>query len=183
MKRKLKPQGSQEIAVKSSFIIPGRLPGMNEIIDEARTNKYSSNGLKRVMEDDITIAMLMHKAKPVHGRVIVSVWWYEPDARRDPDNIHAGIKFILDAMVSNGLIDGDGQKHIAGIIHHVAKDKNNPRVYVEYENQQSIEAREVQMMSSAAVSEIVAAMGRKNDDAANEAVADKLTMMWDSEVE
>lgn len=47
---------------------------------------------------------------PEFNKVVIIITWYEPDERRDPDNIMAGQKFILDGLVAAGTIPNDSQK-------------------------------------------------------------------------
>lgn len=112
------------------FVIPGRLPGLNDMIDAARTNKFESARQKK--ENTELVGWCAKKAKlPKMKRVNLSIVWYEPNEKRDPDNIHAGVKFILDGLVIAGVIKNDGRKQIAKISHEIFTDKTNPRVEVE----------------------------------------------------
>ncbi len=110
------------------FWIPGRLPGMNEIIDDARSNKFKAATVKKRWTQ--AIACLIRKRKPIKGRCHIYFVWIEPNLRRDPDNIRAGAKMILDGMVDAGVIVKDSQKYIAGL-HDIYKlDRKNPGVRV-----------------------------------------------------
>lgn len=114
----------------TSFTIPGRLPGMNEIIDAARKNRYDSAEMKKANTE--FVAWCVKKAKlPKMKRISLDIRWYEPNNMRDTDNIHAGVKFILDGMVIAGVLQNDGRKQIAKITHEIFTDKANPRVEVE----------------------------------------------------
>jgi len=108
--------------------IPGRLPGLNEIIAAAKEHFGSYANMKD--EYTASIAWLAKKL-PNFEKVALIITWYEPNSRRDPDNIMAGQKFILDGMVAAGTIPNDSQKHIKGIVHRFRVDKRNPRVEVE----------------------------------------------------
>ena len=110
--------------------IPGRLPGLNEIIAAAKSHyaKYSTEKKERTEE----VAWLAKKAGlPKYERAHLVITWYEPNSRRDPDNVMAGQKFILDGLVQAGVLPGDSQKYIAGIVHRFRVDKRRPRVEVE----------------------------------------------------
>ena len=112
------------------FEIPGRLPGLNEIIAAAKSHyaKYSTEKKEYTEE----VAWLAKQARlPKFEKAYLVITWFEPDRRRDPDNIMAGQKFILDGMVAAGTIPNDSQKHIKGIVHRFRVDKRNPRVEVE----------------------------------------------------
>jgi len=63
-------------------------------------------------------------------KVILWCRWMEGNKRRDPDNVFAGQKFILDAMVNLGVIKDDSQDYVAAIFHTLAIDRVKPRVEV-----------------------------------------------------
>ena len=114
------------------LIIPGRLPGLNDMIDAARGNKYEAARQKK--ENTELVMWYAKKAKlPKMKRVNVSVVWYEPNEKRDPDNVEAGIKFLLDGLVSAGVLANDGRKQIGTIKHDVLVDKDKPRIEIEIE--------------------------------------------------
>lgn len=118
------------ISRPGKFIIPGRLPGLNEMIDAARSSKYTSAQQKRRHTEDI--AWYIKAAKIPHFQKInVIITWYEPNKDRDKDNIHAGVKFIMDALVMAGVIKNDGWRYVGTISHDTQVDKFNPRVEVE----------------------------------------------------
>ena len=110
------------------FKIPGRLPGLNEIIDAAKSHfgEYAS-----MKETYTNMVGWLAKKLPTYEKIALIITWYEPDRRRDPDNIMAGQKFILDGLVAAGTIPNDSQKYIQGIVHRFRVDKRNPRIEVE----------------------------------------------------
>jgi Holliday junction resolvase RusA-like endonuclease len=115
------------------LIIPGTLPGLNEIIDAAKKGKRGYQpyaDMKRHYCQIISVlAYKMDKhTKPVN----VFIDYYEPTAKRDPDNIAAGgAKLILDSLVKAGVIQNDTQKYIKSITQTVSVDRDNPRVVVD----------------------------------------------------
>jgi len=112
------------------FEIPGRLPGLNEIIAAAKSHyaKYSTEKKERTEE----VAWLAKQARlPKFEKACLVITWFEPDRRRDPDNIMAGQKFILDGLVQAGTITNDSQRYIQSITHRFGVDRENPRVEVE----------------------------------------------------
>jgi len=110
------------------FEIPGRLPGLNEIVAAAKSHFGAYAKMK--YKHTTAIAWLAKKL-PTYKRVDLVITWHEPDQRRDPDNIMAGQKFILDGLVAAKVIPNDNQKHIVSIVHRFRVDKQNPRVEVE----------------------------------------------------
>ena len=110
------------------FEIPGRLPGFNEIIEAAKRNPHE---YARMKETYTAMVAWLAKKLPRFEKVALVITWYEPDQRRDPDNIMAGQKFILDGLVAAGTIPNDSQRYIQGILHRFRVDKQNPRIEVE----------------------------------------------------
>ena len=105
--------------IEQGFFIPGPLPGFNEMeaarglgkrTGKRRPNRY--NDLKRKWENLICIEITRHRIKPVIVRAELEFYWCEPDKRRDPDNIAAGKKFILDALVLSGVLPKDSQRWV-----------------------------------------------------------------------
>jgi len=56
--------------------------------------------------------------------------WFEKNARRDPDNIRAGSKFLLDALVKLAIIPDDSQKWVHEISDEFHVDKKYPRIEI-----------------------------------------------------
>lgn len=113
------------------IIIPGRLPGFNEIIDAAKYARNKYQAYSQMKEHYTNMVAWLTKRLPKFKKVALIITWYEPNRHRDPDNIMAGQKFILDGLVESGIIPNDNQKHIQGILHKFAVDRKNPRVEVE----------------------------------------------------
>ena len=112
------------------LIISGRLPDLNETIDVCRRDKYmAAREKKRCTEMVAWIARAANIKRM--SRVDLIVTWYEETRKRDPDNIHAGIKFILDGLVLAGVIKNDTQRYVGDVTHRVRLDRDNPRIEVE----------------------------------------------------
>ena len=63
--------------------------------------------------------------------------FYEPDKRRDRDNVSSfARKVIQDAMVRCGTIQDDGWDHVTGYLDRFEVDKKNPRIVVEFIEQE-----------------------------------------------
>jgi len=117
------------------FKIPGKLPGTNEIIAAAKQGEGKYQPYALMKEEYTSMVAWLAKKMPQYGRVALVITWYEPDRRRDPDNIMGGQKFILDGLVMAGTIPDDSQKHIHSIAHKFEVDRENPRVEVEIKEQ------------------------------------------------
>lgn len=118
--------------MKKTLIIEGRLDGLNEYTRACRKNKFA--GAKMKKENEVIIsACILEQLQGVYfdGVVELSFRWYEKDRKRDLDNIAMAKKFILDALVSNGIIVADGWKGVIGFTDNFFVDKENPRIEVD----------------------------------------------------
>lgn len=114
------------------FVIDGRLPSLNDYTRECRANKYLANKTKEKCEKSIIFAIREAKLQKVTVYPIsLKITWYEPNKRRDIDNIQFATKFIQDALVKAGILENDSQKYVVSLEHTVKVDKNNPRIEVE----------------------------------------------------
>jgi hypothetical protein len=118
--------------VKSNFIIWGKLAGWNDL---SRVHPIVAH--KRKMKDSKRVqwAIKLARLKPFREAVIISVVWVEPDFRRDPDNVSSGgLKVILDALVSMGIIPNDTRRWVKQVNNTFADpNKANPCVVVDLE--------------------------------------------------
>lgn len=51
---------------------------------------------------------------PLFSPFTIGFVWYEPNAKRDPDNVVFAKKFILDGLKVGGIIPDDSQKWVRG---------------------------------------------------------------------
>lgn len=114
------------------FVIPGILPGLNEYINAERRNRYAAAGMKRQAERAIAMhARAQHRKAHFTQPVMMHYLWVERNRKRDKDNIAFARKFIQDAFVRAGILDGDGWRHIEGFTDRFAVDPAGPRVEIE----------------------------------------------------
>lgn len=114
--RRVLPYVQQVAVMVQRFTIQGRLPGLNEIIAAAKKKPAGVhyNRLKHEAELLILDGIRRSKVRPVSTLQTLNFCWYEPNKKRDKDNIAAGKKFILDALVGAGILPGDGWGYVAG---------------------------------------------------------------------
>lgn len=96
--------------------VPGPLPGMNEIIASAKG--FGGRGIGySVLKNQWTglVANLARRAKlqPV-ARAHFAFRWLETKRTRDPDNIVAARKFVMDGLVDANVIVDDRWAEVAG---------------------------------------------------------------------
>lgn len=117
--------------MEHTLIIDGQLNNLNDYTKACRTNRYAGAKMKSENEAIISLYIKM-QMKNLHfpGRVALSFRWYEPNRKRDLDNIAFAKKFVLDALVNNGIIKADGWKCVTGFTDEFFVDKENPRIEV-----------------------------------------------------
>lgn len=114
------------------FVIDGRITGYNQYIDKCRRNPYQANKTKQSIQEIIQWDIKAQRVgKPTSYPVEVYINWYEPNDKRDVDNIQSGQKFILDALVNVGILENDSRKYVSQIHHMVYTDRDKPRIEVE----------------------------------------------------
>ena len=120
--------------VFQSLLIPIRLPGLNEMLAGCRQARGRSSAYAIAKNDSTAFVARLCKAQ---GLVPMSsgkfrFFWHERTRRRNPDNIAAGKKFILDGLVQAGILPNDGWSEVvdySDVFIHGVKDQ----VYVEME--------------------------------------------------
>lgn len=120
--------------MRQTITIPGRLPGMNEYSAAQRGNRYKGAQMKAAAQRLIEGCITSGRIRPASGPVTLHYRFFEPNCRRDLDNI-AGFahKVTQDALVSCGILTDDGWKEIKGFTDVFAVDRNQPRIEVDIE--------------------------------------------------
>lgn len=113
------------------FTIPARLPGLNEIIEANRTNRYE--GAKQKEIADMLVAFHAKRIKPLESPCVVKIRFIEPNKKRDIDNIYSGAKFVLDGLRKAGILKNDSQKWVVDLKCEIGFDKD-ARVEVEIDD-------------------------------------------------
>lgn len=112
-----------------TFTIPGRLPGYNELTKGHWAKRYRTKDAAMTL---VGWCIRGARLSPITSPVAVAIRCYEPDKRRDYDNVTAGAsKVILDALQNCGILKGDGQKYVTRVEPSVEIDRKNPRIEVE----------------------------------------------------
>lgn len=124
------------------FIVPGRLPGLNEYTTACRTNPHKGAKMKREAQERVEYAIILAQHRggigplaPIPQRFRPPVWieytFYEPNKRRDKDNVASfAHKVIQDALVHLGLLDNDGWGDVSGWQDGFGVDRRSPRIEV-----------------------------------------------------
>lgn len=98
----------------TKIVLPLRLPGLNEYTAACRGNRFAGATMKRKCQTEI--ARYVYGTPAVTRPVIVRIEWMEKTARRDIDNLSFAKKFILDALVEEGVLPDDSRKWVRGFV-------------------------------------------------------------------
>jgi Holliday junction resolvase RusA-like endonuclease len=107
---------------------------LNDYTAAERSGWQAAANMKKRCEN-----IVIHSARSlgdvqIYDRVYMTYTWYEPNQRRDLDNISSfGRKVIQDALVKSKILQNDGWKNISGFQDRFFVDKKNPRIVVEIE--------------------------------------------------
>ncbi len=112
------------------FVIPGRLPGLNEMNYADRSGPYAGARAKKKLTRYCAQWAIACRVPEFKCPVAVHIVWYEPNRLRDRDNIHAGAKYILDGLQKARKIKNDSQKWVRDLTNSVQVDAKNPRVEI-----------------------------------------------------
>lgn len=113
------------------FFCPMQLPTLNEYTRASRGNKYASAQMKKKAENIVAWYAISQLGRWNTQKPVFLVFhWVEKNKKRDHDNVAFAKKFVQDALVTAGVLAGDGWKHVDGFIDLFSVDKNNPGVEV-----------------------------------------------------
>lgn len=118
------------------LIIQGRLAGMNEYTEVNRKNRYAGASMKKKEQARVEWAIVnqLRTVKTLKPPVYLTYTYFEPNQRRDKDNISAfAHKVVQDALTETGRLENDGWKQIDGFRDEFFVNKENPRIEVRIE--------------------------------------------------
>ncbi len=104
--------------------IPHRFPCRNKQEAAARSNRFVAAKMKKEYTEIARLHFLTYGVKNV-GLSDFTFTWFEPNARKDPDNISGGVKFIFDGMQKAGFLANDGWKNVNNISHRFAISRDD----------------------------------------------------------
>jgi Holliday junction resolvase RusA-like endonuclease len=100
------------------FFIPVRMPNLNDYIDELNAHRQAGAAMKKewteLTAEYAKAARLGHFTEPI----TLEFHWYEPNTKRDQDNVAFAKKFILDGLKLHGVITDDSYKWVKGFSDH-----------------------------------------------------------------
>jgi Holliday junction resolvase RusA-like endonuclease len=105
------------------------LPSLNDYTAACRSNAYVGAKFKKEVEEVIgwyiKQAVTSKTLTPPKSAVMLRFEWREKTKRRDADNIASAKKFILDALVTNGILKDDSRKYVKGFYDVIIDDKTD----------------------------------------------------------
>lgn len=125
----------------TAFWMHGKLPSLNELLEDRARGFYDRRKGKRFHEDRLKKACMEKVVIRARASKFmapsVGCWTYlfrEPDRTRDPLNILAGaVKIIEDALVTAGMSPGDGWNSVRALRPHFDLDSDEPGVLVAWD--------------------------------------------------
>jgi len=140
------------LGTKSEYVltIPGRLPGLNEYTNTCRTNPNKGNRMKQEAQTAIMWQIMAQMRRCKFQRPVFLLFtFYEQDRRRDKDNVSSfARKVIQDALVKTGTLEDDGWDNVTGYLDRFEVDKDNPRIVVEFIEQEVAPCKDRRAKSS-----------------------------------
>ena len=133
--------GSKGISVvgDQTLFIPGPLPGLNKWLLAKGAGKYVYNAKKKKLEEKICYLCLEQKTA-YYEQAWFWFEWLELHRRRNPDNVAADKKFILDGLVKARRLPEDGWSQVLGWLDTFQVDRENPGVRVHIFKENPLEA-------------------------------------------
>lgn len=116
--------------MKHIYTIQGRLSGANEVISAMNAHRYAGAKLKASETKRCALWAMTGNVPRFTKPVDVHFHWFEPNKKRDKDNIRYGSKFILDGLREAGKLPNDGWAWVLDMSDSFDVDKLNPRVEV-----------------------------------------------------
>jgi Holliday junction resolvase RusA-like endonuclease len=103
--------------------VEGKFPGMNNIVAASKTHYAVYAKMKKENTElfQVATANFPKFDKPVS----ITFTWFYRNINRDPDNMMAAQKFVLDGLVKSGCLPNDTGREIAALNHifiHGEKD-------------------------------------------------------------
>lgn len=120
--------------MRAGMVVEGRSPSLNDFISAERANRHVGAKMKRRETDRARAAAVAAGMPRFVGPVAVRFLWVERDRRRDLDNVAFAKKVVLDGLVEAGVLEDDGQRHVAALQDTFEVDPARPRVVVEVED-------------------------------------------------
>ena len=116
----------------TKLTIPGDIfPSLNAVLNSAKIHWRKYYSMQQSLIHLISYYVKRQNIEPIKDYPVhITFRWIMGNRRKDPDNVAAGKKFIVDALVLDGVLKGDEWKYISGFKDEFDIDIENQRVEV-----------------------------------------------------
>ena len=104
----------------------GRLPSANDFINFNRINRFQGALMKKRYTQELADVFRSQTQERFTKHVTCTVHFFEDSMRRDDDNVISGLKFVLDGLVTAGILKDDSPKYC-----HVKAERFQSRLIVD----------------------------------------------------
>ena len=106
-----------------NFYLEHDFMDLNKYINKERIPKRGRFIANKIKQDaTLYVAkMVMNKHKMIDKKCDVEFIWHETNQKVDPDNVAFCCKYVLDGLVSGGILKNDSHKYIKSIHHYFEK--------------------------------------------------------------
>lgn len=117
--------------MRAVLVIDGTMRGLNDWRDAIQRSPHAGNDMARAAKKRVA-ALAREQRVPRFERPVVVIFdWYEPNKRRDLDNVAGtGQKWVLDGLVAADVLPDDNADHVVGIQHWLHFDALEPGAIV-----------------------------------------------------
>ncbi len=115
----------------ATLVIDGTMKGLNDWRAAIQRSPHAGNDMARAAKRRVESLARQQMVPRFDGPVVVVFDWFEPNLRRDLDNIAGtGQKWVLDGLVAAGVLPDDDMAHVVGIQHWAHLDALEPGAIV-----------------------------------------------------
>ena len=123
------PKEYEKLNNYDKIVITAKLEDLNKFIRVSK-NVNGRAAVKRI-NDNTCMAFIKNQCKYHYDKVKLHYVWYEPNKKRDGDNISFASKFIQDALVKAGVLDNDNLNNIVGSTHDFRYGEYAVEIFIE----------------------------------------------------
>ena len=117
--------------MRAVLVIDGAMKGLNDWRDAIQRSPHAGNDMARAAKRRVAALAREQRVPRFERPVVVTFDWYEPNLRRDLDNVAgAGQKWVLDGLVAAGVLPDDNMRNVVGLMHWAHIDPMEPGAIV-----------------------------------------------------
>lgn len=103
---------------KQELKIQVRMPNLNDYTAAIAYSRYKGGDMKDEWDEVVQDYAVAQKLGRFTEPVFIEFHWYEPNTKRDQDNVAFAKKFILDGLQKAGVLKNDNYKWVKGFSDH-----------------------------------------------------------------